>query len=224
MNRDGGPGSFVPPVRAPGLPRPRWSQLRAAGWMATEIDVTRTDPFIDHRAEWTGRAHPEAYQLITVVGEPSPAVVALAVLVGARLICLPIGIVESLPTAIEAALASGEVDLVPVAVVTVDGHQRFSTGPVTVTADSDTEVQWLQGSGRRRAITTGCQIAPAGGPDGSLELLLTDAAPIACRQVELHGGESRLQVDFDGRSRRASRVVVECLARRLPMVRLPSRS
>lgn len=199
------------------------AQLRAAGWMATEIDVTRTDPFIDHRTEWTGRAHPEAYQLITVVGEPSPAVVALAILVGAPLVCLPVGIVESLPTAIEEALASGPVDVVPVALVTVDGQQRFCAGPVGVTPDIETEARWLEGSARRRASTTGCQISPTDEPDGSLELLLTDAVPIVCRQVELHGGGSGLRVDFDGRSRRVSRVVVECLTQRLRVVRLASR-
>jgi len=200
------------------------AQLRAAGWMATEIDVTRTDPFIDHRMEWTGRAHPDAYQVITVVHEPSPAVVALAVLVGAPLVCLPVGIVESLPTAIEDALARGQADLVPVALVTVDGQQRFCTGPVGVTPDIETEARWLEGSARRRASTTECQITPTDEPDGgALELLFADAVPIICGQVELHGGEGSLRVDFDGRSGRASRVVVECLTQILRVVRLANR-
>lgn len=108
------------------------AQFRAAGCMATEIDVTRADPFIDHRTEWAGRGRPDAYDLVVVTGDLSPAVVALAVLADAPVVRLPIGSRPSLLGAIDSAVQADAVQTVPVAQVSIDGDRRFTRDAVHV--------------------------------------------------------------------------------------------
>jgi len=193
-------------------------QLRAAGCMAILTEVPLSDPFVDHYDEWQGRAPRGAYDVALLVGRLTPPAIAFAVLADVPLVRLS-SIEAPRLTSIETALASGHVDELPVAEISLDGVRRMFTSVVQVTADGPLGFECHLEPPRAHGALRNCDVRPGAASGLALDVHTDGAGPIRCRKVEIAGQPGSFLVELDGRPRRPTMALIEAAPAPLRIVR-----
>lgn len=140
--------------------------LRAASWMAIEIDVARIDPFDDVHHQWANIAERNAYNIVFSVGGLLPAAVALGVVAG-----LPVVVVHRPPGENLTALfhgQGGQGQPITVLKATVDRVRRVTVDAVEVSSDDAFTGRYCDNRGWNDIHTSRLELAasssPAAGP------------------------------------------------------------
>ena len=200
------------------------TQLRARGSQADEVETGRSVSSLAGRTlpERTGAARP--YDLVLAVGDLSPTVMALGVSEGVPVAHVPLAPSDTVAGAVIDALVAGDVDLLPLLDVTVDGEHRFTGGSVAIAADGDGQdvlVAWDHGSSHGELRTPGCRIDPPAEAAGAARLEPSAAEPIEIERVRIDAGDATVRVAIDRRTRRGRRITVASLPEGLRVLRLP---
>jgi len=201
-------------LHAPGLVE----QLRAAGYMATPTEVPLSDPFVDHYDEWQGRAPGGAYDVALLVGRLTPPAIAFAVLADVPLVRLS-SIEAPCLTSIETAFASGHVDELPVAEISLDGVRRIFTSVVQVTADGPLGFECHLEPPRAHGALRNCDVRPGAASGLALDVHTDGAGPIRCRKVEIAGQPGSFLVELAGCPRRPATALIGAAPAPLRIVR-----
>lgn len=198
------------------------SRLRARGNEATALDIGRGSSLDLPGGDRA--AHGKAYDLVLAIGDLSPAVMALGVTEGVPVAHVPLAPPDSSTDAVLAALAAGDVDVLPLLDVTVDSDRRFTTGSIAIACDQDDQemlVAWQRGSAEGDLRTSGCRIDPPAAATAAARLEPSAAAPIDADRVRVDAGEAPLRVAVDRRTRRGRRISIASTPERLRILRLP---
>jgi len=169
--------------------------------MAVPTEVPLSDPFVDHYDEWQGRAPRGAYDVALLVGRLTPPAVAFAVLADVPLVRLS-SIEAPCLTSINTALASGHVDELPVAEISLDGVRRIFTSVVRITADGPLGFECHLEPPRAHEVLRNCDVRPGATSGLILDVHTDGAGPVRCRKVEITGQPGSFLVELDGRPRR----------------------
>jgi hypothetical protein len=183
------------------------AQLRAAGCMAIEIGADGHDPFVDIDSQWWPAVEAGAYDLVLSMERLLPTAVVIATLAGVPVATVAAPTPEPLPTAIEIAIARGQVRAIPVLDVVADDVRQVTAHGIEVTTrhNSKPVVQLGRDGHMRRIDTPGCSITPIAGPTG--QLLITthhDDAVHEAHMLQARASQGALQIEIDGRARRCS--------------------
>lgn len=198
------------------------SRLRARGSQATALDIGRSSsslglPGGDRAADG------EPYDLVLAIGDLSPAVMVLGVTESVPIAHVPLAPPDSSADAVLAALAAGDIDVLPLLDVTVDGDRRFTSGSIAIACDRDDQemlVAWQRGPAEGDLRTSGCRIDPPAEATAAARLEPSAATPIDADRVRVDAGETPVRVAVDRRTRRGRRITIASTPEGLRVLRL----
>lgn len=194
--------------------------LRAARYMAIEMDPAKIDPFADAYLQWDNVAKAGAYNVVFSVGGLLPAAVALGVV--SR---LPVVVVNHPPGRALGRLLRGEMaprTFRTVLEATVDRTRRLTVSPMEVHASEVFTADLHQSQKGRAVQATWLQVAPSDPATGLAAVVTTDdglqVSAESCQLAERRG--VMLQVGIDGRWSHARSLAVRARPEPLQVVAL----